>query len=142
MKTKILLACVCLGALASAFAEAPKAGAEKAVLAAEKEWADAVLHRDQSKLDALLDKDLEYTHSSGKIQTKAEFIDDVMKTTQYQSIDFQTTKVRQFGNAAVISHKAVVKTVNTGTSNLYLSETWIQQNGKWQMVSRLATKLP
>lgn len=141
MKKKILIACACLGALVSAFAESPKAGTEKAVLSAEKEWVDAVLHRDQGKLDALLDKDLEYTHSSGKMQTKAEFIDDVMKTTQYQSIDFKTTKVRQFGNAAVVSHEAIVKSVNTGTSHLYLSETWVQQGGKWQMVSRLATKL-
>jgi hypothetical protein len=50
--------------------------------------------------------------------------------------------MRQYGSTVVVTHNAVIKTVPTGTSHLYITEVWAQQSGRWQMVSRQATKLP
>ncbi len=87
--------------------------------------------------------DLSYTHSSGKTQTKEQFIDDATGgTTVYKSIEFESTKVRQYGSVAVITHAATITTVQTGATHLYLTEVWAQEGGRWQLASRQATKIP
>ena len=123
-------------------ASEPSPAVKQAVLKAESNWKQAVLHKDRNTLDKLLAPDLSYTHSSAKTQTKEEFIQDATGTTDYKSIDFENTKLRQFGDTVVITHNAVIVTVPTGTSHLYLPEVWAKQEGHWQMVSRQAPKLP
>ncbi len=131
--------------VASAFmiAAEPSAAARKALMAQEEKFKAATIKGDRSALEALLASDLSYTHSSAKTQTKEEFIQDATKgTTTYKSIEFQDEKMRQFGNTIIVTHKAVISTVQTGTNNLYITEVWAQEGGHWLMVSRQATKLP
>ena len=134
----------CLVAIAGvAIAAEPTPTAKQAVMAASQEWVNAVLKADKTALDKLLSPDLSYTHSSAKTQTKEEFITDATGGgTKYEAIDFEGTKLRQYGNPVVVTHNATIKSVPTGTSHLYITEVWAQQNGRWQMVSRQATKLP
>ncbi|HEX4228781.1 MAG TPA: nuclear transport factor 2 family protein [Bryobacteraceae bacterium] len=127
----------------SSWAAEPSADVREAVLNAENNWKSAVLHGNRSALDRLLSPDLSYTHSSSKTQTKEQFIQDATGgATTYKSIEFDNTKLRQYGTVVVITHSAVIKTVQTGTSHLYLTEVWARQGNGWQMVSRQATKLP
>ncbi|HMF77906.1 MAG TPA: nuclear transport factor 2 family protein [Bryobacteraceae bacterium] len=134
----------CLFALACCLSAAePTASVKTAVTNAQKEWTAAVLKGDRSTLDKLLAPDLSYTHSSAKTQTKEEFIHDATAGgTTYKSIDFENTKLRQYGDTVVITHAAVITTVQTGVSHLYITEVWVLQGGHWQMASRQATKLP
>lgn len=126
-------------AAAATFAAAPKADVEKAVLSAEKAWSDAAVKGDTGALDKLLGDDLMYTHSSAKTETKEEVL---KAATGMKSVEFTDTKVRQYGNVAVVTHKAVI-TAKTGTaSNLFLTHVWAKQGGGWQLVSRQATRLP
>jgi ketosteroid isomerase-like protein len=125
------------------YAAEPSGAVKEAVLHAEEEWKTAVLKADRSALEKLLANDLSYTHSSGKTQTKEQFIDDATGgTTVYKSIEFESTKVRQYGSVAVITHAATITTVQTGTTHLYLTEVWAQEGGRWQLASRQATKIP
>lgn len=127
--------------VAGAFAGQPTPAVEKAITAAEKEWTEAVLKNDQAKLEKIVADDLSYTHSSAKTETKADFL-QALKTTNYQAIDFSDVKIRQFGQTVVVTHKAMIKTVQTGVANLYITHVWARQNGRWQLVSRQATRLP
>jgi hypothetical protein len=125
------------------YAAEPSAAVKEAVLNAEEQWKTAVLKADRSSLEKLLAADLSYTHSSGKTQTKEQFIDDAGGgATAYKSIEFENTNVRQYGSVAVITHSAIITTVQTGTTHLYLTEVWAQEGGRWQMASRQATKIP
>jgi hypothetical protein len=134
----ILLLCVSFG-----YAGEPKPDVKAAVLAAEQKWVDAVIHGDAAALEKLMSSDILYTHSSAMTQTRAEFIKAATSgSTKYTAIDFSDVVVRQFGKTAVITHKAVFKTVQNGESHLFVGEVWAEQNGGWQMVSRQATKLP
>lgn len=134
--------CIAL-ASACAWAAEVSADARKAVTAAEEQWKKATIARDRATLEKLLADDLSYTHSSAKTQTKEEFIQDATKgTTTYKSIDFQDTKMRQYGPTVVVTHRAVITTVETGVANLYITEVWANQGGRWVMASRQATKLP
>lgn len=125
------------------FAAEPSPSVKEEVLKAENAWKAAVLKADRPALEKLLTNDLSYTHSSAKTQTKEEFIQDATGgSTVYQSIEFEGTKLRQYGQVVVVTHAATIKSVQTGTSHLYLTEVWAQEGGHWQMASRLATKLP
>jgi ketosteroid isomerase-like protein len=115
--------------------------AEKSVAAAEKQWQEAVLSGNRSALASLMADDITYTHSSSLTQTKEQFIDSVVSgSTKYQSIEFKTTQMRQYGNTVVVIHDTVINTVQTGVAHLYLTHVWSKQNGHWLMVSRQATK--
>jgi ketosteroid isomerase-like protein len=125
------------------FAAEPSASVKEAVTKAEENWKAAVLKADKSALEKLVSDDLIYTHSSSKTQTKAEFIQDVTGgATVYKSIDFESGKMREYGSVVVIPHNVTTVTVQTGSSHLYLTEVWAKEEGRWQMVSRQATKLP
>jgi ketosteroid isomerase-like protein len=145
---RISLLSFCLIAAAGAMTAAePTPTAKQAVMAASQEWTTAVLKADKTTLEKLLSPDLSYTHSSAKTQTKEEFIQDATRGgTKYESIDFDGTKLRQYGNTVVMTHNASIKSIVKGaaatTSHLYITEVWAQQSGRWQMVSRQATKLP
>jgi hypothetical protein len=141
-RTKQLILCLlALGYCLSA-AE-PSASIRQSVLSAQKEWTNAVLKGDGRTLEKLLTADLSYTHSSAKTQTKQEFIHDAAGGgTTYKSIEFADAKLRQYGDTVVITHTAKIDTVQTGASQLYITEVWVHQDGRWQMASRQATKLP
>jgi len=127
----------------TAFPAEPKAEVKTAVLAAEQKWVDAVIHGDGAALEKLMAPDILYTHSSAMSQTRAEFIKAATSgSTKYTAIDFSDVVVRQYGRTAIITHKAVFKTVQNGETHLFVGEVWAEQNGGWQMVSRQATKLP
>ena len=127
------------------FAGMAKSDDEKAVLAAEKQLAAAMVKADVGALDKLLGDDLVYTHSNAKTESKADVL-QVFKTgsTKYKSVDFNTTKARQFGNVVVTTHNMTIATdaPNAVPSKLYVTLVWSKQGGGWQLVSRQATKLP
>jgi hypothetical protein len=121
----------------------PTAAVKQSVTAASNQWKAAVLKADRAALEKLLSPDLSYTHSSAKTQTKAEFIQDAAGGgTKYESIEFDNTLLRQYGNAVVVTHNATITSVPSGRSHLYITEVWAKQGGQWQMVSRQATKIP
>lgn len=127
----------------ASWAAAPAVDVKDAVLKAENDWKTAVLKADRGTLDKLLSDDLSYTHSSSKTQTKKQFIQDVTGgATVYKSIEFENTNLRQYGTVVVVTHSADITTIQTGVSHLYLTEVWAHEGGRWQMVSRQATKLP
>src|SRR5262245_34239952 len=95
-------------AAAPVFAGSAKPDDEKAVLAAEKQYADAMVKKDPSVLEKLLGDDLSYTHSSLLQETKADVINGIKSgRTNYKAIEFKTTKVRQYGNTVITNHEMV-----------------------------------
>ena len=76
-----------------------------AVEAAVANLTKAMLAADRSKLDALTVEQLSYGHSSGKIETKKEFVDIVGgKKTVYKSIELSKQTVTVVGNNAIVRH--------------------------------------
>jgi len=127
---------------APVFAGSAKPDDEKAVLAAEKQYADAMLKRDAAPLEKLFADDLEYTHSSVLIQSKADVIDGIKSgKTNYKAIEFKSTKVRQYGNVVVTSHKMVFAQPDK-VNNVYVTMVWAKTPNGWQMVQRQATRYP
>jgi ketosteroid isomerase-like protein len=133
-----------LGILVPLFGAAPKPADEAAVLAAERRLAEAMVKADVPAIEKLLGDDLLYTHSSGTLtETKTEVLKPIQSgSTKYESIEFKTTKVRQFGDVVVTNHVMVFIVEPHKVNNIYVTMMWQKQANGWQLVSRQATKLP
>jgi len=125
-----------------AFAGSAKPDDEKAVLAAEKQYADAMVKADTATLGKLLADDLSYTHSSAMMETKADVLNGLKSgKSKYTAIEFKSTQVRQYGNMVITTHNMVF-THPTTVNKVFVSTVWVKQPSGWQMVQRQATKLP
>jgi Domain of unknown function (DUF4440) len=124
------------------FAVSSKPDDEKAVLAAEKQYANALVKADAATLEKLLADDLSYTHSSVKMETKADVIKGVTSgTSKYTAVEFKTTKVRQFGSTVITYHDMWFVHPDS-VSKVFVTMVWAKQPAGWQLVQREATKLP
>lgn len=140
MKLRSLLFLVALSV--PAFAGSAKADDEKAVLAAEKQYADALVKGDAATLEKLLADDLSYTHSSALMETKADVLKGITSgKTKYKAIEFKTSKVRQYGNTVITNHEMVFAQPER-SNRVFVTMVWAKQSGGWQMVQRQATRLP
>jgi Domain of unknown function (DUF4440) len=124
------------------FAGSAKPDDQTAVLAAEKQLATAMIKADVAALDKLLADDLSYTHSAAKTETKADLLQTAKTgSTKYESITYDNTAVREYGNTVVTTHKMTI-VAGGNTNKLYVSFVWVKMPAGWQLVSRQATKLP
>src|SRR3954466_10677895 len=98
LRSLLLLIALCV----PVFAGSAKPDDEKAVLAAEQQYADAMVKRDAAVLEKLLGDDLSYTHSNAMMETKADVMKGITSgKTNYKAIEFKTSKVRQYGNTVI-----------------------------------------
>ncbi len=140
---RTLLAVSLMMLAASVLASA--AGAEDAVVAAEKQWAQAVTTNDYAALEQLLSPELIYAHSTGIIESKSEYLGKLRGGTQkYDVIDHQKTTVKVHGDAAA-AHSIVVMKGNTAgepfDNRLMMMHLWVKSNGRWQLAAHQTTKL-
>ncbi len=124
-----------------AFAGLATPSDEKAVIAAEKLYIDGMVKSDPDSVAKVLADDLSYTHSSAKMETKADVLNGITGKVQYTSITVESTKVRQYGNTIITNHNMMYTGPNV-SSHVYVTMVWVKQAGGWQMVTRQATKLP
>ena len=126
----------------SVFGSPVNAADAKAVDAAERQYAAAMVKGDTATLQKLLADDLSYTHSNALIETK----EDVLKAitsgkTKYKSIDFKSSNVRQYGDTIITNHQMVFAQPDR-TTNVYVTMVWVKQPEGWKLVQRQATRLP
>jgi ketosteroid isomerase-like protein len=142
MRTKMFLLLCATVAISSI---SRGAEGDAAILAAEKNWAKAVMALDFKALDEIYSDDLIYAHSTGIVETKKEYLDKLKQGTQkYSLIQHENITVRSLGNAA-IAH-ANVRMKGTGAmgpfdSKLMMIHVWVQQDGKWRLAAHQTTKL-
>lgn len=115
-------------------------------LQAEDARYEAQIDCDFDALDTLLGKDLVYIHSSTVQDTKASFIESLRSgKVSYHSMERSNTKVRIFGNVAIITGKGVFEVTARGrdkTLNLLFHSVWVKRESGLQFVSWQATLLP
>jgi hypothetical protein len=91
------------------FAGSANSDDQKAVLAAEKQLATAMIKADAATIEKLLADDLSYTHSNAKTETKADVVQTAKAgSTKYESISYDTTTVRQYGDTVVTTHNMTI----------------------------------
>ena len=124
-----------------AFAASP---AEKAVLAAQDAWKEAMLKKDRAALEKIFHADLSYGHSSAMVETKAQAIPHIVDGLGWEAIDFADTTVRLQGNVAILNGKIDMHQRNkdkpTSISKLVSLTVWVKGAQGWQMIARQAVR--
>jgi hypothetical protein len=118
---------------------------EEAVAGAVEALRKAMVDADKARLDALVSDQLSYGHSSGKVETKAEFIDVVAsKKTIYKSITLSEHKNSVVGNNAIARHIFAAEVESDGkpsSPRIGVMQVWLKQDGAWKLLARQAFRL-
>ena len=114
-----------------------------AVSAAVEALRKAMIAGDKSALDKLVADELSYGHSSGRLETKAEFIAALTSgKAGFSAIELSDQTVNIVDNIALVRHVFVGASRRHGeTLKLSNLTVWLQRQGQWRMVARQATKL-
>jgi ketosteroid isomerase-like protein len=119
---------------------------EKEVSAAVEQLRKALVDPDAATLDRLSDNALTYGHSTGRLESKKEFIDNLVNgNSDFLSIELTDQTVVVSGNTAIVRH--VLKGDNhdkgkdPGKVNIAVLTVWQKKNGQWKMLARQAVKL-
>lgn len=135
------------GALAlGASSQSSRLFAQSAEEAAVQQAVDALnramLEADRAKLEALVAEQLSYGHSTGSIQTKAQFVDVIVnKETIYKSIVLTEPTTVIAGNNAIVRHAAAVEAESGSRSvsaKIGVLQVWVKQDGRWKLLARQA----
>jgi len=144
MRAATVVACaLALGGGASTL---PAADARDDVRAAETRRFAAMGAGDLDTLATFLADDLTYTHSSGRVESKKEYLDSLRAgRLKYLSITPEVTDVRVYGDAAVATGRSAMKVSNAGQEQSFrivFTDVWARRDGRWRMVAWQATRLP
>jgi ketosteroid isomerase-like protein len=106
----------------------------------------AMLQVDTEDLNRILAEDLTYTHSNGKVDSKSELIASLKSgERRYQRIEPEDVKVRLYGNTAILTGRAKLKTVSKGQETSFqiqFTNVYAKESGRWQMVAWQSSRLP
>ncbi len=149
MKRVLLAAIIILGLAAGPQAQtAPDAGELTRLV---KEFLDGVSRNDAGMHDRFWAEDLIYTGSSGRRIGKADIMRDQRLAQAPKPGDRATTysaediRIQQYGSTAIVAFRLVGVSSRQGkveTANYLNTGTFLKRNGKWQVVSWQATKMP
>ena len=106
-------------------------------------WRDALIRQDKAGLDRLLADDLVYTHAGGKTQNKAEYIAAVTAgPSRYESFQKTDTKIRVYGEVAILTGYVDVKTAGRDSYRVRTLEIYKKNNGQWQFSEKESVRVP
>ena len=116
------------------------------IIELENQRIAAMIAGDEATLDAILADDLIYTHSTARVETKAEFIGNVASgRTRYVSFERDDVNIQDCGGTAVVTGHAKLH-VAIEDQNLKFQvrflDVYCRFNGNWQMVAWQSTKIP
>ncbi|MGA9651662.1 nuclear transport factor 2 family protein [Pedobacter sp.] len=123
------------------FSFAQNAGVEEAVT----KLTNLMIKPDSLALDKLILPDLSYGHSSGKIQTKQEFLHSLLSTeSDFVDINLTDQTVIIQNKTALVRHTLNAKTNDKnvpGNVKLYILLIWSKEKAGWKLLGRQAVKV-
>jgi hypothetical protein len=116
------------------------------IIALDKERMQAMADKNVARLNELLCKNLIYTHSSARMDTKESLIGAMESgATVYTSVVPSKVVAQDLGDAVVLTGEAQISVVSKAGPNSFgvrFVDIYQNQNGAWRMVTWQSTKLP
>lgn len=117
---------------------------QKAVSDQVEKLRKAMIAADRAALEDLTSDSLSYGHSTGRIENKKEFIDNIIsRKSVFVSIDLTEQTISVSGSVAVVRHVLSATTNDSGkpgTTKLKVLLIWQKEKGKWKLLARQAVK--
>lgn len=111
---------------------------EKEVYSAYEAINNAMIEKDRTAMERYFDKNLTFTHMSGKKQTREEFIGEIMDgTLNYFKVDTKDFSIRVDGDTAhmKVTHTLTAKVYGiSGSWTLGGENIYKKRNGIWVRV--------
>ena len=99
----------------------------------------------KDQLDKITHEKLTYGHSSGKVESKAEFIETLVSgKSDFRKIEFKNQSVQEVGNTAIVRHILEAETFDGGVANsirIQVVLVWVKDNNNWKLLARQAIKI-
>jgi len=120
---------------------------EQAVAKRLEAFRAAQMIKDGKALAALIMPELSYSHSSGVIQDKDEFLKGATDTaSKFISLDYKDPTIKVVGDAAIVrfhwmAESEAVADGKKSSTNLGILMTWVKRGGEWKLLDRGSTKL-
>jgi ketosteroid isomerase-like protein len=118
---------------------------EAAVTAAVENLKKAMIDGDKAGLEKVTADQLSYGHSSGKVEDKATFVDNIVTgKSDFVTIDLTSQTVSVAGDAAIVRHVLSATTNDNGkpgSVKLNILLVWQKQKGQWKLLARQAVKV-
>ncbi|WP_051359983.1 nuclear transport factor 2 family protein [Adhaeribacter aquaticus] len=118
--------------------------AEKQVAVAVEKLRLGMIDANEPALNKLVMEELSYGHSSGKVETKTEFIKALSSgNSDFKTIEFSNQVVRVVGKTALVRHLLTARTNDKGVPDsvkLTILLVWQKQHREWRLLARQAIK--
>jgi len=126
-------------------ANATPADDTAAILKAEADICTAFEHEDAHWLEQHLDPSFTLTSSTGKVTTRADEVADLRAGTKYEVFRNRDSKVRVYGDAAVVTGITRVEGQADGKPyalDFQFTDTYIRKPEGWVLVASHASRSP
>src|SRR5215813_4104214 len=139
----ILLAALAVCAAPGAQNKPAPSGDEIQIRQLERAWNEAEARHDPAAVTNIVADTLVYIDFDGSIMNKAEYIQDVTKTSyQADHLYDEGFTVTVYGNAAVVN--GIYRETGTSKGKSYVhrvrfTDTWIKQSSVWHCVASQST---
>ncbi|MDX2047320.1 MAG: nuclear transport factor 2 family protein [Chitinophagaceae bacterium] len=142
MKKAMVLCIVLITAAPFIYGQGKK---ETEVAAATESLRKAMIDADAAALDRLTSGALSYGHSSGKVEGKSSFIENIVSgRSDFVTIDLSEQTITVTGHTAIVRHILSAATNDGGKpGNVRIAVILVWQKGKnnWLLLARQAVKL-
>jgi ketosteroid isomerase-like protein len=143
MRHILVMAALTMAMSVSAFAQA--GGVEQQIQDLEKQSRAAALRGDPTFGERHFADDYMATSPRGAVRTKAEAMADLKSgDVKYTAIDVDETKVRIYGDTAVMTGRATIKGMAQGqdiSGQYRVTRVWAKQGGEWKLVAHQSTRI-
>jgi ketosteroid isomerase-like protein len=121
-------------------------GDEAAVAAAVEALRVAIMKADKAKLTELAHEKLAYCHSSGRMETKAEYVAAYTSgKSTYKSLTLADHQNVLAGNSAIARHTFAAEIDRGGGKvdnvKIGITQVWVKDGGTWKLLARQGYKL-
>jgi hypothetical protein len=119
---------------------------KKDVAAAVTDFITGIINADKGLIETITADQLVYGHSSGKVQNKSEFIEEIVSLlpNDYLTIDLTEQVITVAGKTALVRHIYSSEYTSNGVpGNLKIGNMliWQKQHGKWKLLASQAYKI-
>ena len=119
---------------------------EAAVKKAVEELKTAYLKKDKETLESMTAPQLSYSHSDGRIEDKAKFIEGVMgRKATVKSLEYPDMTVQVVGNTAIVRHLWVSESELEGkvtNTKIGVMQILQKEGAGWKLLARSSYRLP
>lgn len=118
---------------------------QNAVAAAVETLRKGMVDGDRTALENIVLDGLSYGHSSGKVEDKATFVENIVNgNSDFVTIDLTFQTIYVSGQTAIVRHKLTGTTndkgKSSGTLNIAIMSVWQKDKKEWKMLARQAVK--